>query len=155
MSELTLVSMQACTVSIGSEMRSAGELILDISGSSEGWSENLDLAPTRRSRGRPPSSPSRSRGPSTSLWVGELDRRCFLLCAGDIDWCCSSGSGVLDRRGGSSRRESSWRDAPRRGASRRRSSRREASSRVFHALVSGRLAPVNPVVLRGAANLGG
>eukprot|EP00965_Chrysotila_dentata_P099683 3294534-Pleurochrysis_carterae.AAC.1 len=85
MSELTLRSMQACTVSIEREMRSAGGLILDISGSSEGWSENLDLAPTRRSRGRPPSSTSRSRGPSASFWIGELDLRCFLLCAGDVD----------------------------------------------------------------------
>eukprot|EP00965_Chrysotila_dentata_P011301 368793-Pleurochrysis_carterae.AAC.1 len=120
--------MQACTVSIGRGMRSAGGLTLDISDSSGGWSENFDLAPTRRSRGRPSSSPSRSRGPSASLRTGELDLRCLLLCAGDVGWCCSSGAGVLDRRGGSSRRESSWRGAPRIGASRRRSSRREASS---------------------------
>eukprot|EP00965_Chrysotila_dentata_P071651 2367476-Pleurochrysis_carterae.AAC.1 len=73
MSELTLMSVQACTVSVGREMRSAGGLTLDISGSSGGWSENLDLAPTQRLRGRPSSSPSRSRGPSASLWVGELD----------------------------------------------------------------------------------
>eukprot|EP00965_Chrysotila_dentata_P242327 6204808-Pleurochrysis_carterae.AAC.2 len=148
--------MQACTASRGREMGSTGELTLDVSGSSGGWSENLDLAPTRRSCGtRPPWSPLRSRGPSASLWVGEIDLRCFLLCASDLDWCCSSGSGVLDRRGGSLRRESSWRSAPRRGASRRRSARREASSRVFHALNNGRLAPISPVVPRGVANLGG
>eukprot|EP00965_Chrysotila_dentata_P153398 5070638-Pleurochrysis_carterae.AAC.1 len=61
--------MQACTVPVGGEMRSAGGLTLDISGSSGGWFKNLDLAPTRRSRGRPPSSPSRSRGPSASLRI--------------------------------------------------------------------------------------
>eukprot|EP00965_Chrysotila_dentata_P002919 94296-Pleurochrysis_carterae.AAC.1 len=66
-------------------MRSAGGLTLDISGSSEGWSENLDLAPTRRSRERPSSSPLRSRGPSVSLRTGELDLRCLLLCTGDVD----------------------------------------------------------------------
>eukprot|EP00965_Chrysotila_dentata_P016241 537356-Pleurochrysis_carterae.AAC.1 len=48
-------------------MRSAGELTLDISGSSEGLSENLDLAPTRRSRGRSPSSPSHS-----GSWIDEV-----------------------------------------------------------------------------------
>eukprot|EP00965_Chrysotila_dentata_P075729 2502159-Pleurochrysis_carterae.AAC.1 len=63
MSELTPVSMQACTVPVGREMRSAGGPTLDISDSSGGWFDNLDLAPTRRSRGRPSSSPSRSRGP--------------------------------------------------------------------------------------------
>eukprot|EP00965_Chrysotila_dentata_P050155 1661448-Pleurochrysis_carterae.AAC.1 len=66
------------------EMRSAGGLNLDISGSTGGWSENLDLAPTRRSRGRPSSSLSRSRGPSASLGTGELDLPCLLLCAGDV-----------------------------------------------------------------------
>eukprot|EP00965_Chrysotila_dentata_P010559 343321-Pleurochrysis_carterae.AAC.1 len=67
MSELAPMSMQASTVSVGREMRSAGGLTLDIPGSSGGWSENLDLAPTRRSRGRSSSSPSCSRGPSASL----------------------------------------------------------------------------------------
>eukprot|EP00965_Chrysotila_dentata_P115033 3803224-Pleurochrysis_carterae.AAC.1 len=77
--------MQTCTVPVGREMRSAGGLTLDISGSSGGRSEKLDLAPTRRSHGRPSSSPSRSRGPSASLGTGELDLRCLLLCAGDVD----------------------------------------------------------------------
>eukprot|EP00965_Chrysotila_dentata_P073211 2419220-Pleurochrysis_carterae.AAC.1 len=33
--------------SVGREMRSAGGLTLDISGSFGGWFENLDLTPTR------------------------------------------------------------------------------------------------------------
>eukprot|EP00965_Chrysotila_dentata_P144346 4768401-Pleurochrysis_carterae.AAC.1 len=64
-------------------MRSAGGLTLEISGSFGGWFENLDLTPTRRSRRRPSSSPSRSRSPSASLRTGELDLRCLLLCAVD------------------------------------------------------------------------
>eukprot|EP00965_Chrysotila_dentata_P077631 2561552-Pleurochrysis_carterae.AAC.1 len=79
-------------------MRSACGLTLGISGPSGRRSENLDLTPTRRSRERPSSSPSCSRGPSASLRTGELDLRCLLLCAVDVDWWCSSGSGDLDRR---------------------------------------------------------
>eukprot|EP00965_Chrysotila_dentata_P014154 469627-Pleurochrysis_carterae.AAC.1 len=69
MSELTLMFMQTWTVSVGRGMRSAGGLTLGISGSSGGRSENLDLTPTRRSRGRPSASPSYSRGPSASLRI--------------------------------------------------------------------------------------
>eukprot|EP00965_Chrysotila_dentata_P150818 4983554-Pleurochrysis_carterae.AAC.1 len=79
-------------------MRSAGGLTLGISGSFGGRFENLDLTPTRRSRGRPSASPSCSRGPSASLRTGEFDLRCLLLCAVDVDRWCSSGSGDLDRR---------------------------------------------------------
>eukprot|EP00965_Chrysotila_dentata_P155645 5143138-Pleurochrysis_carterae.AAC.1 len=64
MSELILWSRETCTVSTGRDIGSAGKLALGISDSSSGRSENLDLAPTRRSRARPPSSPSRSRDPS-------------------------------------------------------------------------------------------